>query len=78
MSTFKGQIIIIPRNDSEKSAFEIGEAMHKSLVGKPDYKDSNVGIHIEKTNDGSDFIELWVDDCEEPILDAEKLCNLFK
>lgn len=62
MKNFMGEIVISPRNPTAETLLDIGNFIHRQLVGNQDYIDSNIGVHV-----GEDSVLVWFDDCKEAI-----------
>lgn len=64
MKNFKGEIIIKPTKNDNDTLVEIGNSIHRQLVGNQDYINSNIGIGLMP-----DCVVIWFDDCKGDIPD---------
>lgn len=64
MKNFKGEIVIKPTKNDNDTLVEIGNSIHRQLVGNQDYINSNIGIGLMP-----DCVVIWFDDCKGYIPD---------
>lgn len=64
MKNFKGEITIKPIKNDDDTLVEIGNSIHRQLVGNQDYINSNIVLSLR-----SDSIQIFIDDCKGEVPD---------